>query len=768
MNMVKWTAKDLVGLKVPTEVSISPKGDAIAFVVREPDWDLGVMQFQLWLWRNGKLSQWTFGDKAVALPKFSPDGKWLAFLAKPASDDQGKQQIWLAPLDGGEPRPLTNADEGIVTFAWHPDGSAIWCVIPEPKTEEQKRLEEINRKRRADLTYHDEALPDRSIWRFKLPDGEGEKFFTGDAGIYELSISPDGKRLVFATTFTGKRDDWRRSKLFWLLIDESDEQPKPLCDRNGAQFSPRFSPDGKTVAFLSLREPERSFSHQRIFVADFDGNWHELSSLPDLEVEGMLWAKSGIFSTLSTGTTSQIWRLSESEATPVSDSDWLILNFDVTADGENFAAIKTDDRNLPQVWLGKLEGDKLSWEQISDFNLQVKKWRLPKAKIVNWQSDDGSKIEGVLWLPPSETSTSPLPPCPTIVWVHGGPKSRATKALLSATGIPLFLAANGYAVLMPNFRGSSGYDNAFATANFRDLGGKDFHDILAGVRWAIAQGIADPERIGIVGGSYGGYMTSWALAQSEIFKAGVSLYGIALLFSDFGNSDNPSWEPDYLGAFPWEAPELYLERSPLIHAHKIKAPLLLLHGESDKNTFISNSQELYTALKKLGRTVEFVRYPREGHGFREPNHLVDTMERILVWFDRWLKGDAFASAVPVGEKASDGELQICVAETAKSVQPINIKFADGEKLTSVNLTIAAVDKIVSLNLTKDVWLFDANGRSYPPAGLVQTEGESCWLIEGDLRIELPTEEITLVLAFRLPADIQPAAVKFRQLTLRVR
>ncbi len=766
--MVNWTARDLVSLKVPIEVAVNSTGDSIAVVVREPDWDMGVMRFQLWVWRNGELKQWTFGDKVVTSPKFSSEGKWLAFLAKPASDDEAKYQLWLMPLEGGEPQRLTNAEGGIVTFSWYPDGPSIWCVIPEAKPEEQKRAEEISCKSRSEFAYHDDALPVRSLWHFKLPEGKGEKVFIGDAGIYELSISPDGKRLIFATTFTGKRDDWRRSKLFWVGIGETITQPVPLCDQSGFQGSPKFSPDSKSVAFLSLRDLQRSFSHRRIFIADFEGNWRELLSLPDLEVEIMRWTKAGIFSLLQKGTTSQIWHLSESEAAPLSDDNWVFTDFDATPDGQTFAAIRTNDCFPPEVWLGKWDGTKLKWEQISAFNPQVKRWRLPKVQIVNWQSEDGLNVEGVLWLPPDETSSSPPAPCPTVIWVHGGPKSRATKAILSANGIPVLLAANGYVVLAPNFRGSSGYDNEFAIANFRDLGGRDFQDILAGVNWAIAQGIADPERIGIVGGSYGGYMTSWALAQSELFKAGVSLYGIALLFSDFGNSDNPSWEPDYLGAFPWEAPELYLERSPFTHAHKIKAPLLLLHGESDKNTFISNSQELFTALKKLGRTVEFIRYPREGHGFREPNHLVDVMERILRWFDRWLKGDTFASSVPIGMKVNDGELEICVSNVVEFVQPINFKPHEGEKLTAVMLTLSAVGDRTKLHLTKDVRLLDTSGRAYPPAGLILGEGENFWLVGGDLQVELLGKEIALTVAFRLPVDNQPAAVKLRPLTLKVR
>ncbi len=642
------TAKALVGLRTPTEIAINPNGETVAIVVTEPCWETGEMVAHLWLWQRGDLRQWTFGKEFIRSPRFSPDGKWLAFLAQRGEPSEGKEpqtQLWVLPLDGGEARCLTNAEEGVVTFAWHPQGTVLWCVIPEPKPTEHQRMEEIARKRKSDYAYHDDPLPTRSLWKFSLPEGKGESVFRGDAGIYELALSPDGTRLVFATTFTGKQGDWRRSKLFWLPLDSEFrplEAPQPLVDRAGAQTAPCVAPDSSKVAFLSWRDPNFSFSHHRLFVADWQGNWAEWGTLPDLEPDGatLCWTQQGLLSVLETGTTSQLWRLTESDAAPISDADWVLTALDVTTDGRLAVAIRTNEQNPPDVWLCELDAVPVRWERITDFNPQVRQWRLPKVETVQWTSDDGLTIEGLLWLPSTEEPSPTLPPL--VVWVHGGPKSRVTKALLSAMGAPLLLTANGYAVLAPNFRGSSGYSHEFAIANFRDLGGGDFRDILAGVEWCIAQGLADPERIGIVGGSYGGYMTNWALAHSDRFKAGVSLYGIALLFSDFGNSDNPSWEPDYLGGLPWEVTELYLHRSPLLHAHRITAPLLLLHGESDRNTFISNSQELFTALKQLGRTVEFVRYPREGHGFREPYHRADALERILRWFDRWLRGDGHA------------------------------------------------------------------------------------------------------------------------------
>lgn len=776
---MRWTARHLVGLRVPTEVTISLDGATVAAVVTEPDWDAGVTLAHLWLWRakEGVFRQWTFGNETVTQPRFSPDGKWLAFLARRARDaeqDAGDKrepptQLWLLPLDGGEAQRLTDADKGVVTFAWAPDGTALYAVVPEPEPAERARAAETERRRRADYTYHDDALPPRAIWRFRLPDGAGEKVWVGDAGVYEIAIAPDGMRCVLATTGTGKADDWRRSKLFWLALNEMPPTPRTLCDRQGAQTMPRCSPNGNAVAFLSWREPDRSFSHKRIFVADLEGNWSELMPLPDLEVDALHWARNGLWCILQTTATSQVWQLGETAATPLSDADWVIAAMDVTLDGHLCVAIRTDDLHPPEVWLGKLDGGRLWWTQLSDFNPQVRRWTLPTAHLVQWRSDDGVTIDGVLWLPSQET-LPPSRPHPTVVWVHGGPKSRATKALLAAMGLPAFLAAHGYAVLAPNYRGSSGSDNAFATANFCDLGGGDFRDILAGVEWCIAQGIADPDRIGIAGGSYGGYMTHWALTQTERFKAGVSFYGIALLFSDFGNSEIPSWEPDYLGGLPWDAPDLYLQRSPLVHAHRITAPLLLLHGESDRNTFISNSQELFTALKKLGQTVEFVRYPREGHGFNEPHHRLDALERTLRWFDRWLRGDAFANAAPLGEHERDDTLAVCVPEPAHPIYPVNEQRRDSETVVVVAVCVQALKDGVRLTLADAVRLLDDNGRAHPAMGFVQTmDNGRCFVVEGDLSVNLPVNDVvSLPLAFRLPTDRAPAAIWLHGLTVRCR
>jgi dienelactone hydrolase len=199
-------------------------------------------------------------------------------------------------------------------------------------------------------------------------------------------------------------------------------------------------------------------------------------------------------------------------------------------------------------------------------------------------------------------------------------------------------AAEGYAVLQPNYRGSSGYGNAFAVAIRRDLGGGDFRDILAGIDALAERGIVDPQRVGIMGASYGGYLANWAACTSDRFAAAISMFGVFNLITSTGSSDIARWERDYLGAYYWEDPEIYRRLSPASYVGQAKTPVLIIHGEGDTNTFVSNSIEMWRALKERGQIVEFARYPREGHGLREPNHRIDELRRCLAWFDRFVKG----------------------------------------------------------------------------------------------------------------------------------
>jgi dipeptidyl aminopeptidase/acylaminoacyl peptidase len=261
---------------------------------------------------------------------------------------------------------------------------------------------------------------------------------------------------------------------------------------------------------------------------------------------------------------------------------------------------------------------------------------LPRAEVIRWRAADNTEIEGILVYPFGYTGGRRVP---LIVEVHGGPPGVYTRGYLAAPerlADTVALAARGCAVLRANPRGSSGYGRAFRFANYGDWGGGDFQDILAGVDVLIARGVADPERLGLLGWSYGGYLTASGITQTTRFKAAVVGAGITNLVSFNGTADIPDFVPDYLGGELWDDPESYRRRSPVMNAAAIATPTLILHGEADVRVPASQGRELYNALKRRGVPTMLVLYPREGHLIGEPRHLLDRSRRVIEWFERWI------------------------------------------------------------------------------------------------------------------------------------
>ncbi len=253
----------------------------------------------------------------------------------------------------------------------------------------------------------------------------------------------------------------------------------------------------------------------------------------------------------------------------------------------------------------------------------------PSINAITWISSDGTEIGGLLYGNGSRN-------LPTIVILHGGPYNRAT-ARLGGSDTAVVLASRGYLVFMPNYRGSKGYGEAFGQALRGDPGRLELEDIHTGLDSLIARGLADPDRLGILGWSYGGYLVNMAIATSQRFRAAVSMYGMSSLENDFYFGESPSYELEYFGGAPWDKPDLYRERSPLTHVAGVRTPLLLLHGENDAKVSVMHAKAMWTALTTLDRTVELVRYPGEGHGFRQYGHKIDAARRTTAWFDTHLR-----------------------------------------------------------------------------------------------------------------------------------
>lgn len=739
----RLTMRDLLSFRLVSQPALSRDGRRVAFVVAEADFQESRYRTDIWVveTEGGKPRPFTRSQEDESMPRWSPDGRWLAFLsnrpgrapeARQEEDEarRPKNQIWIMPSDGGEAVPLTQAEEGVIAYEWLPDSRTILYLTREalPKPERERR--ERERKFKFDAVVEEKERYRREFWTIEIETRRVTRVFEGDYGIAEFEIAPDGRRIAYATNYTGRVDDGKKFDI-WVFSLE-DKRARQLTRRPGGERAPRWSPDGREIAFLAPQLAEIPYSQSEVFLVPAEGGeLREVTRAFDRGIEGVRWHPEGreLYSVVALGTETHLMRMpiAGGSPEPITRGARVVSAFDLSADGRTLVFLSEDARSLPDLWL--LRSGSNDPVRLTEMNPQLQEFEIAEQEIVRWKSVDGWEIEGIVTKP---VGYEPGRRYPLLVAVHGGPHSRVVNAFRQYYNFQIW-AAHGYAVFAPNFRGSSGYSGAFDIANRRDLGGKDFQDIMTGVDHLIRIGLADPDRLGIFGGSYGGYMTNWAITQTDRFKAAISMYGIFNLITDFSNSYLPSWEPDYLGAYYWDDLDIYIRRSPFAYVKNIKTPVLILHGEADPNTFISNSKEMYTALTHLGKTVEFVRYPREGHGFRELNHRLDEMRRCLEWFDRYVKGETkteygLEEWVPAG----DWEFEVTSVNT-------NVMYpGHATEGTMVEVTLLFKNKgresrALELDLERDVLILDDAGQPLTPRGIPVEVAGARSLITGSQR-----------------------------------
>lgn len=766
------TARDLVGMKVPQQLAVSPDGKRVAYVVSEPDFERSRNNLDLYL-DDRRLTHTPDYDESR--PRFSPDGRTLAFLAdRPVpnpggSDEEPKPQVWLLPVDGGEARPLTSAEEGVIHFEWLPDGKAIVFTTREalPKPEAERRA--ADKKRKADQNVVDSERYRKEFWRIGLARAKAERIARGDFGVGEFRISPDGTRIVYESNLTGREEDSMKTNLYVLAW--KDGSSRQLTKTGGGTTGARWSPDGKRIAYIAYSDPRYEYSRVDAFVIDADGGEPvSVSKAFDRSVVQVEWTRAGGLRLLvADGTRQLVYRAEASGGDPPRPVRWGVelVSEIAPGDGGDFVVAESATSGPEVLGLtgelaeGGVDGPGPVRRFETSLNTDLKNRTPARQDVIRWKGPDNLDIEGILVYP---VGYEPGKRYPTITIIHGGPFWRATVTLRSLNWAQLF-AANGYAVLLPNFRGSDGYGDAFSQANRGDLGGKDYLDIIAGVDKVIAMGVADPNRLGVSGHSYGGYMTNWIIAKTDRFKGAVSASGIFNFVTDFSNSVYTNWEPEYLGGYYWERDNLrlYLERSPAKHAANIKTPVLIFHGDDDTNTFIANSQEMYQALRLMGRTVEFVRLPREGHEYGEPNHLVEFANRSLAWMDRYVKG-ATRSEYAVGEYAPAGGWEYSVASVDKDAEYAG-RAASG-RFVEVTLLLRSTDGAGALELDPShVSLELHDGKTLRPAGIVTSAAGVSALVTGAARVTAGAPKdggrayVPVVVAFDAPRDAARARVR---------
>ncbi|MDZ7372994.1 MAG: S9 family peptidase [candidate division KSB1 bacterium] len=637
----RLTVEDYLQLPMASSPAISPQGSHVAFVVRRAELERNRFVRSVWMVRTDGtgLVQLTQSIGEDFHPQWSPDGNSLAFLStRPYFSGgvrrEGVAQIWLVSLAGGEARRLSDATEGVLGFRWSPSAQVIYYTTRKPPSAEERRKQEEDKQKGFDAIVVGEPKRPVELWALDLRENRGQRVAELDPGVNEMDVDPTGRWLVYATNYTGELDDEQKYDLW--LIDLTNGERRQLTDFPGPETSPAFSPDGHWIAYVAQTVPDIEFAETDIWVIPVTGGSPRcLTGSFGYAARNPGWTADGnaIIFEAAIRTYDHLLqaRLRDGGVEMLATGEACFTEASVARRRGLVACIWENATSLPEI--GLLDLGKRTFQPLTHFSSDLRRFQLGRQTVLRWTSE-GYEIEGILIYPPGYEEGAPVP---LIVAVHGGPFARFRNVFRQGYMLQV-LAGRGYAILAPNPRGSSGYGDRFGQANRYDLGGGDFRDILAGVDQVVRLGVADSNRLGVMGGSYGGYMTNWIISQTDRFRAAVSMYGIFSLLTDWSNSVQPSWEKMYLGSYYWEDLQPYLERSPAFHVQKIRTPVLILHGEEDDLTAVANSREMYQALRVLGRTVKFVVYPREGHGIdREPNHLRDRTQRILEWFDTYLR-----------------------------------------------------------------------------------------------------------------------------------
>jgi len=625
------------------EPAVSPNGSRVAFVVSTPvmegDRSEWVGQIHLANSDGTNPLQLTRGEKASTAPAWSPDGQWLAFLS-PRSGPRAN--LWRIRIDGGEAEQLTEEKGGITSFDWSPDGKQIAFLMPDVKSEAEERADRekrdayvVNENHKRSRLYVVPVAANAEGKRLTRRLTGGEMHVGGMLGGRNFDWSPDSTRIVFTHQPTPLVDDWQRTDL--SIVEVATTKITPLATTAAAETQPVFSPDGSLIACTISETPPRWAFAARVQLMTPAGEVVRLlAETFDMKPALVGWSRDGR-SLLVSETQRTIQRLSAlpiDGAPPVdlSPADRMVLQPAINGTRSHLGFVSEAPDRPPEIYVADTADFK---HRQASHAQDLPAIPFPKTEVVTWKSTDGREIEGLLTRSAEhqEGAASPL-----LVVVHGGPTGVFTQTCIVNRGpypVAVF-ASHGYAVLRCNVRGSSGYGKEFRFANYNDWGGGDYRDIISGVDSLIERGIADPDRLGIMGWSYGGYMTSWVITQTRRFKAASVGAGVTNLMSFTGTADIADFIPDYLGGDYWDEFERWRTHSAMFQIKGGTTPTLIQHGDKDARVPITQSYELYNALKRQGVPVKMVVYPRQAHSIQEPKLQLDAATRNVEWFDQWL------------------------------------------------------------------------------------------------------------------------------------
>ena len=633
-----WTPEISMQVRTVGDVVPSPNAKLVAYTesraVIAPEKSEVDTQIFLAAADGSRRVQLTRGEKSATSPEFSPDGHYVYF----SSERSGKPNLWRIPVDGGEAEMLTDWKAEIGRFHVSPDGRWVAFAGIEPRADEEQA-----KKEKRDFHVIGENPHNHSLWIVSAEaDAQGKRTARkiGDipGHVRDFAWSPDSRFIAATHTPTPKADDWTQADISEVNVETG--AVRPLAATGAAEREASYSPDGRYLAYVRSTDPARWAGMDRIvLLTRATGESRELAPTFDEQpvLAGWLGDSTHLIFAEYRGFTRVVYSMPlDGPPQPIYQPEHgMLLPGHVNASGTAIGFERESWEQAPEAYILKLGAS--GPQQVSAANAGLPKLPMGETKRITWKAADGQDIDGLLTYP---AVYRPFKKYPLILNIHGGPAGAFQDSFLGRWGLyPLAtFAARGYAILRVNPRGSSGYGRLFRFANLNDWGGKDYQDLMSGVDHVISMGVADPDRLAVMGWSYGGYMTSWVITHTHRFKAAVVGAGVTDLWSFTGTSDIPSFLPDYFGGEPWNNFDGYFNHSPMAFVKGVTTPTLIVHGEADERVPTSQGYELYNALKRQGVTTGMVVYPRTPHGPREPKFLLDIMQRHLAWVSKYVGG----------------------------------------------------------------------------------------------------------------------------------
>lgn len=636
------TPDDVLSFKNVEDAQISPDGSQVAFVIGdsfkvETKWPRST----IWLvaTAGGEPRQLTSGPRTDSLPRWSPDGNRLAFLSDRLAE--GQRQVFVIAHDGGEALPLTNiagaipAPRGLNALQWSPDGRSLAFLMEDPETDDER----AKREAKDDAIAFEQQPKFVRVWVVDVETNSIRCVSPDNLQIWEFGWHPYSRELAAVVSDQPYEWAWYTNRIVRFGLGESAQT---VWQSKRQVALPVWSPDGNQIAFVSSNWSDRGCVAGDVWTINSRGDearnvaagivaslgWMQWSpTSQELLAIGHDRGGTGLHRIdVATGERTQLWW----QQAAVAEAHW--PRFSASRDGA-LAVVLEDAEHPRDVWILREESGSFAASQVTHLHPQAAEIEVGETTVHHWKGADGWEMQGLLIKP---VGHQPGQRCPLVMWVHGGPTGISASRYYASFGWNQLLAAAGYAVFLPNYRGSTGWGLEFAESNIGDMGGKDFQDMLLGVDSLIESGIADPHRLGIAGWSYGGFTAAWAVSQTDRFKAAVMGAGISHWLSFHGKSSLADWDAIHYADSPYEPAGRFQKFSPLSYHENLKTPTLILHGAEDQDVPVEQSYLFYRALKDKRVPTELIVYPREDHAIKERPHLLDMSRRVLAWFRQYL------------------------------------------------------------------------------------------------------------------------------------